>query len=180
MNHTVHRLKLYARKFCYVIVSKYFFKILIQNCPTTLLRDCLKNILTFFCQNCEQNLLRNCYVIFLTRTYRQRHPACLLVPARYISVSWNYYVMDMLRIFYDYLETFVNDVIVQRHYVMNMTHLESILLTTNLRSVKIKNEFDGRQISRLLIDIKGITQHINPRASSTSSEYRKIPITWQA
>ena len=85
--------------------------------------------------------------------------------------------MDMLRIFYDYLETFVNDVIVQRHYVMNMTHLESILLTTNLRSVKIKNEFDGRQISRLLIDIKGITQQINPRASSTSSEYRKIPIT---
>ena len=65
-------------------------------------------------------------------------------------------------------------------YVMPMTHLESILLTTNLRSVKIKNEFDGRQISRLLIDIKGITQQINPRASSTSSENRKIPITWQA
>ena len=61
-----------------------------------------------------------------------------------------------------------------------MTHLESILLTTNLRSVKIKNEFDGRQISRLLIDIKGITQQINPRASSQSSENRKIPITWQA
>ena len=61
-----------------------------------------------------------------------------------------------------------------------MTHLESILLTTNLRSVKIKNEFDGRQISRLLIDIKGITQQINPRASSTSSENRKIPITWHA
>ena len=64
--------------------------------------------------------------------------------------------------------------------VMDMTHLESILLTTNLRSVKIKNEFDGRQISRLLIDIKGITQQINPRASSTSSENRKIPITWHA
>ena len=76
-----------------------------------------------------------------------------------------------------YLYANVRTELLDPNYVMDMTHLESILLTTNLRSVKIKNEFDGRQISRLLIDIKGITQQINPRASSTSSENRKIPIT---
>lgn len=60
-----------------------------------------------------------------------------------------------------------------------MTYLGSHFVTTNLMSVRTKNEDAGNWVSRTFNSISGTTAQTRPRAHSFS-EYRRWPTTWQA